>query len=134
MTRSGNSVTVWQSGSNGASQVGSFTLYGGGGSNGLEFLNLPGCSKPVVAWNAAGPSGSAAYGFDGSGYQAYVGSSGGGMSPSGGTGTPPRAYGVNGYNGMLEVRDSVERKTRGQGNMFDSCTSASPDVLHMVGQ
>ena len=85
-----------------------------------------------MAWNAAGSSGSAAYGFDGSGYQAYVGSSGGSMTPSGGAGTPPRSYGVNSYNGMLEMRDTAKQKNRGSGNHFDSCESAGPDVLHMV--
>lgn len=132
MTRHGSELTVWQSGSDGAEKVGSVTLYGGGGNGGLEFLNLPGCTKPVIAWNASGSSGSAAYGFDGSGYQAYVGSAEGSMSPSGGTGSPPNAYGVNPDNGMLEVRDTVDRRDRGQGNHFDRCESASPDVLHMV--
>lgn len=129
MTREGNTVTVWRAGSEGASRIGSFTLRGGGGSNGLDFINLPGCSAPVVAWNAASASGSAAYGYDGSGYQAYVGSSSGSMSPSGGS---PSSYGVNAYNGMLEIRDSSKQKARGSGNHFDSCESASPDVLHMV--
>lgn len=132
MTRSGDDVTVWQDGSDGAEQVGSFTLHGGGGNGGLEFLDLPGCSKPVIAWNAVGSFGSAAYGFDGSGYQAYVGSAEGSMSPSGGTGAPPKAFGVNSDNGMLEVRDDEAHKARGQGNHFDSCESGSPDVLHLV--
>ena len=97
--------------------------------SGIGATRRSGCTAPVVAWNAAGPSGSAAYGYDGSGYSAYVGSASGSLSPSGGS---PKSYGVNSYNGMLEIRDSAKQKDRGSGNHFDSCESASPDILHMV--
>lgn len=131
VTRNGNTASVYVGDDSSAHSLGSVTLYGGGGQR-LEMLTLPGCSHPIVLWNAAGDTGSAAYGFDGSGYQSYAGTEAGELTPSGGTGRPAAAYGVNMLpDGSLEVRNSAAQKARGSGNHFDRCVGSGPaDVLN----
>ena len=128
--RNGSSVSVFSSDS-GAKSIGSVTLQAPG--NDLTFVNVAGCNKPVLVFNASRDKGSAAYGWDGSGYQAYVAQGNGDLSPSAGTGGGiPPAYGVNRRGSGIEYRDDESKKERNKGNYFDRCVGGSSDVLHFV--
>lgn len=106
---------------------GSFTLQGS--TNELSFLSLPSCSAPVVVFNAAGTTGSAAYAIgSGGSYQALTGHADGSLVADGGTGAVRPQWGVNASGSQLEFRGTGQK--RGQGDLFDYCQGTQPDALH----
>lgn len=140
MTRQGTSVGIYVVDSGAARQEATFQLAGEPdmrpvAQTHLELISLPFCSKPTVVFNARAEKGSAAFGWDGSGYQAYKAPSGEwNMSPTGGDGASSRTYGVTLDGNTIVYRDTkdtpLEKRTR-----FSSCTgtSGSVDELHADG-
>lgn len=125
--RRGSSVTIYEAAGSDIKTAGTVNLQGQVGS--IDFISLSECSKPILIHNAGSSKGSSAYGWDGSGYQAYLSGDKGNMYPTAGDGGSIYAYGVNEYNGGIEYRDA-KGVERGQGNHFYKCTGdSSSDVL-----
>lgn len=127
--RVGNTVTIYEGSSDGKKY--SVGILGKPGD--LALVALSQCSHPILLHNAANDAASAAYGWDGSGYQAYK-SDGEDLNPDNGNGAGATAHGVNEYNGGVEYRDSA-KVSRGNGNHFYQCTGSSgADVLDFAGK
>ena len=131
--RAGNHFSIFDS-TNGQS-ISSFTVLGD--FSDTDFKQLPNCTHPTIVHNTSKAKGSALFGWDGTGYQAYVprsGDSSGVLYPEGGDGGSVNKYGVNASDQGVEIR-ATSKESRGSGQQYDGCIGGTggSDALHPVG-
>ena len=126
LTQVGHELTIYEAKDGKAQKLTTLHVNSGpntrsGSRRPVRLVPLPGCRKPIVAYDALAEQGSGAAGWDGSNYSAYK-SSGRNLVPSEGSTIPNLSFGVYAYgDDTIEFLDGPNVR-KGKGNLFKSCT------------